>query len=72
MTQKQTVLEHMWENTTITSKEAFDEYGITRLAARIADLRRDGWVITTTNKKGKNRFGHTVIYAEYRLGKADA
>ena len=69
MTEKQKVLEHLWENDTITSREAFDEYGITRLAARIADLRKDGWVITTTNKAGKNRFGHTVVYAVYRLGK---
>ena len=70
MSQKQTVLEHLWENGSITSMEAITNYGITRLAARIAELRRDGWVITATQKQGKNRFGHTVVYAEYRLGKA--
>ena len=70
MTQKQTVLEHLWENGSITSMEAIKEYGITRLAARVSELRRDGWIITASQKHGKNRFGHTVVYAEYRLGKA--
>lgn len=68
-TQNQTILEHLFEYNTITNMEAYDKYGITRLAARIAELRKAGYVITTTQKSGKNRYGNNVVYAEYRLGK---
>lgn len=68
-TQNQIILEHLFENNTITSMEAYDKYGITRLAARIAELRKAGWFINTTQKSGKNRYGNTVVYAEYTLGK---
>ena len=70
MTQKQQILEHLFEYNTITSLEAIQEYGITRLAARIAQLREDGFKIVTTIKNGKNRYGKTVTYAEYSFGKA--
>ena len=69
--QNQTILEHLFEYNTITSMEAYDKYGITRLAARIAELRKAGWFITTTQKSGKNRYGNNVVYAEYRLGKGE-
>ena len=65
MKQKDLVLSHLRKGT-ITSMEAIYAYGITRLAARVADLRREGWKISTkTIKKNGQSF------AEYRLEKQD-
>lgn len=46
MTQCEMILEYMRENDGITSREAF-LLGCTRLAARIADLKKDGHRIST-------------------------
>ena len=50
----------------ITAKEAMKRYGIYRLAARIKDLRDEGYEIKTTMMKYKNVVGRTVMYAEYK------
>ena len=55
MSQCQTILKHL-RHSSLTSMQAFQEYGITRLAARILDLRGYGHDIKTTilHKNGKN------------------
>ncbi len=58
------VLRHLKEYKTITSFEAFTEYGATRLSAIIFDLRKkyditDEWVEKT------NRFGDVVRFKRY-------
>lgn len=68
MTQNEQILLHLKEHETITAVEAFD-YGILRLAARIADLRRQGHKITSTLVKRKKQNGDTVQYSVYRLEK---
>jgi hypothetical protein len=68
MTQNEQILQHLKENETITALDALD-YGIMRLAARIADLRRQGHKITSTMAKGKRKNGETVQYSVYRLEK---
>ncbi len=54
MTQCEMILEYMRQNNGITSRDAF-LLGCTRLAARIADLKKDGHRISTervtVNKK---------------------
>ena len=45
-TQARRVLDYMREHKSITSREAM-EMDIYRLAARVNDLRRDGWQIKT-------------------------
>ena len=45
MTQAQTVLWHMEHTGPITSDEAWRLYRITRLAARIGDLKRKGYTV---------------------------
>lgn len=74
MTQCERVLKHLETHGTITPMEAIKELGIMRLGARIWDLKHDGHDIRRTMVTGKNRYGDTVIYAEYRLvrGEADA
>ena len=67
MTQAEVVLKHLKAKGTITSMEAFEDYGITRLAARISDLREQGYSIATNTITRKNRYGQTTNFAEYRL-----
>jgi len=61
--------DHLIQNGSITSIEAIELYGCTRLSARIWDLRHKyGMVIEATPETGKNRFGKTVSYVRYSLG----
>ena len=67
ITQNDKVLRHMKEHGSITTMEEFTEYGITRLAARIADLKASGYAISSAFEVGKNRYGEPVNYARYSL-----
>lgn len=61
--------DHLILNGSITSIEAIELYGCTRLSARIWDLRHKyGMVIEAKQETGKNRFGKTVNYVRYSLG----
>jgi hypothetical protein len=44
-TQKRKILAHLEKGQTITSLMAFKQFGCTRLAARVLDLRRDGYPV---------------------------
>lgn len=61
------VVEYMKNNVGITSMQAFEKYGITRLAAVIFDLRELGYDIDTVMVEGQNRYGETTRYAKYVL-----
>lgn len=61
------ILRHLRDHGSITSFEAFSEYGILRLAARIKDLKRRGHNITSEIKHGKNKYEEPVHYSVYRL-----
>lgn len=61
------ILEHIQKYGSITSMEAFEKYGITRLAARIKDLRDMGYDIDTIMMEGQNRYGESTRYAKYVL-----
>lgn len=67
MSQKDTILRHLKTHTGITSMEAFELYGITRLSGRIFDLRQDGYNIVSMIRDVVNRFGEKCRVAEYRL-----
>lgn len=67
MTQEQKILKHLCERGGITSMEAFQMYGITRLSARICDLRRQGVHISNQRQKARNRDGETVYFDRYVL-----
>lgn len=64
---KTRILNHFKEYGSITSMDAFERYGITRLAARIKDLRDLGYNITTLTMEGQNRYGEATRYAKYIL-----
>ena len=67
MTQRESILEYLKQNKTITPMEAFRELGITKLATRISEMRRDGIRITKKDVTTKNRHGHRVTFKEYSL-----
>lgn len=66
-TQKEMVTKHLRRFGKITSAQAWERYGVTRLADIVYKLRRDGMIITTEETKAKNRFGRSVQFATYRL-----
>lgn len=51
----------------ITSFEAIERFGATRLSGIIFVLRKRGFGIETEMVQGKNRYGHITNYAIYRL-----
>ena len=67
MKQTELVLRYMQDFGAITQLQALGDLGIMRLGARIWDLRRDGHKITRPMVSGKNRYGESVSFAEYRL-----
>ena len=67
MSQCERILRHMQDYGQITTKEAFEEYGITRLSGRMYDLRKAGYAITSTIVHGMNRYGEATHFAVYRL-----
>lgn len=60
MTQIEKVYDHLKTHGSITPKEAYDRYGIMRLASRISDLRLRGCKITTVMETSKHS-----TYARY-------
>ena len=65
--QKTRIINHLKDKGSITSREAFQFYGITRLAAQIKVLRDLGYDIATLMIEGENRYGETTRYAKYVL-----
>lgn len=61
------ILRHLKDYGSITSWEAIEEYGCTRLSAVIYMLRQVGYIITSETISRKNRYGKTVFFAKYIL-----
>ena len=66
MTQDMRVIEHLKNFNSITSMEAIQLYGITRLAAVMARVKKI-LPITSTIECGKNRFGDKTHWTRYSL-----
>lgn len=67
MTQKQAVEKHLKDCGIISSWQAIEQYGITRLSAFIYSLRKEGWNIESIHLSRTNRFGHTSPIVMYKL-----
>lgn len=67
VTQKDIVLKHLRDFGSITSWEAFTEYGITRLSAVIYILRAEGYDIESETIKTLNRYGNPTRFSKYSL-----
>ena len=66
MTQRDIILWHLQNIGTLTRAQAMSEYGIVELPARIVELKRLGYNITSEKGHSKNRFG-TVTFNIYKL-----
>ena len=67
--QTKAVIDHLRKYKKITSLEAFELFGATRLSSIIFVLRNKGFEIRTEEKTCKNRFGTISNYAVYYLEK---
>ena len=64
-TQRELILEYITRFGSITPMQAFADLGITKLATRISEMRRDGMEFKIETVKSKNRFEKVVHYAKY-------
>ena len=68
LSQEKLVLEHLKKKGSITSMEAIQEYGATRLSAIIYNLRHiGGYDIVTDFEVVKTRYGVKTQIARYKL-----
>ena len=66
-TQKMQVLEHLKKNKTITSWDAIQKFGCTRLAHVIYVLRQEGnYIITQNITKNESTFGEYTLIKTYK------
>lgn len=65
ITKTSMVLDHLKKHGTITSMEAIENYGATRLSAIIFNLRKQGYNIDTIDVKSVDRYGNSVVYGKY-------
>lgn len=63
------ILNHLKEHGQITSMEAFEQYGATRLSAIIFNLRNEGYNIKSEDTSCVNRYGRPVHFVSYKLEK---
>ena len=70
-TQKQLILDYIDRFGSITPIQAFADLGITRLAARVSDLKEAGVDVRTEMVSARNIFGKQIKYAKYSIGEKD-
>ena len=63
--QRAAVIKWLKSGNSLTSKEAYENFGITRLAAIIHDLKEMGYSIHTIMVDGVTRYGDSCKYAKY-------
>lgn len=71
VSQKQMVLDYIREFGSITPIDAIRDLGVTRLAAKVFELKKDGHSIDKVIETGKDRFGNRTRYARYSFGKGE-
>lgn len=67
MTQCERVVQYCKDFGSITTLQAFADLGVTRLASRINDLKKQGYVIKSEFVTGRNRYGDPVCYKKYEI-----
>lgn len=65
MTQREAIIDYITEFGSITPMQAFADLGITKLATRISEMRKDGWSFNIEMVSVKNRYGKSVSFAKY-------
>jgi hypothetical protein len=67
VTKTEKVLNHLQMYGSITSWEAIQLYGVTRLSAIIFNLRKKGYDIESIRYEFTDRYGDKGTYAKYQL-----
>lgn len=67
MTQREAILKYIQDFGSITPMDAYGDLGITKLATRISEMKKDGMIFKTVMEKGKNRDVKPTRYARYSL-----
>ena len=67
MNRAERIYMYLKEHGSITSMDAIQNFGYTRLSAAIFEVKRDGHKIRRVNETSKNRDGIPVTYARYYL-----
>ena len=67
MSQNDRVMKYIIDFGSISSMEAFKDLGVTRLSARIYDLKQRGYKFRKTLEKGINRYGEKCHFERYAL-----
>lgn len=67
MTQRERVIQYIKDFGSITAWEAMKELGITQLAARLCELKSEGYHFGKQTEKGKNRYGDPCHWTRYTL-----
>ena len=70
-TQRDAIIEYITEFGSITPMQAFSDLGITKLATRISEMRKDGWTFKIEMVSTKNRYGKSVSYAKYSFAEGE-
>lgn len=65
--QTKLILDYMEQHGSITALQAVQDLGVTRLSARIWDLRNDGYKISREMQTSLNRYGDKVTFGVYRI-----
>ena len=69
MTQSERVLKYLEDGKKLTCLNAFEELGITQVAARVFELKEKGHDIKTNRRKVTNRYNEICSVAEYYMEK---
>lgn len=64
-TQREAIIDYITEFGSITPMQAFADLGVTKLATRISEMRKDGMKFKIEMVSTKNRYGKSVNYAKY-------
>lgn len=71
MNQRKAIKDYLLQGYALTSMEAFNMFGATRLSAIIFDLKKQGMDIESRRIPVRTRFEKDVYVAEYRLRKEE-
>lgn len=69
MNQEQKIIDYVERFGSITTLDEFRDLAITRLSARIFNIKNMGYKVTSIREISKNRFGEDVNYSRYFIGK---
>ena len=69
LTQNERILDYLNSHGSITQLEALNELGIMRLASRMSDLRKRGYMIESKMDTVHNRYGEKCRVKRYTIKK---